>query len=240
MQSLDIQWGNHDVVWMGAASGQTACIAAVVRNSLLCGNSDTLEDGYGINLLPLARFALEVYSDDPCTRFKIRGKARERSAEVGLSMKMHKAIAVIQFKLDGQLIEAHPEYDMESRRLLHLIDYEKGTITIDGKEYELLDKSFPTIDPANPYALTREEKDVVKKLQSAFVHCEKLQRHIGLLLKKGGLYKIYNGNLLYHGCMPMNEDGSFREVKVCGKLYKGKALYDALESCVRKAFISLI
>lgn len=237
--SLDIQWGNHDVVWMGAAAGQSACIAAVVRNALLCGNYDTLEDGYGINLLPLARFAMDVYGDDPCTRFQIRGKAKERNSEIGLAMKMHKAIAVIQFKLDGQLIEAHPEFGMESRRLLHCIDHEKGTIVIEGKEYPLLDTSFPTVDKKDPYALTAEEKTVVKKLQSAFVHCEKLQRHMQLLLKKGGLYKVYNGNLLYHGCVPLNEDGSFQEVSVCGKLYKGRALYDVLESCVRKAYISL-
>ncbi|MGN0584669.1 MAG: fructose-1,6-bisphosphatase, partial [Ruminococcus sp.] len=237
--SLDIQWGNHDVVWMGAASGQTACIAAVVRNSLLCGNYDTLEDGYGISLMPLARFALEVYAEDPCSQFKIRGKAKERSAEVGLAMRMHKAITVIQFKLDGQLEEEYPEFGMEDRRLLHKMNLEKGTVEIDGREYELLDKNFPTIDPGDPYKLTDGEKAVIKKLQSAFVHCEKLQRHIQLLLKKGGLYKIYNGNLLYHGCVPMNEDGSFREVSVGGKKYKGRMLYDVLESYVRKAFVSL-
>lgn len=237
--SLDIQWGNHDVVWMGASVGQVACIAAVVRNSLLCGNYDTLEDGYGISLMPLVRFALDVYEDDPCTQFKIRGKAKEMSPEIGLAMRMHKAIAVIQFKLDGQLAAEYPEFKMENRRLLHKIDLENGTIELDGKTYPLLDSNFPTIDPEDPYKLTKDEKEVIKKLQSAFVHCEKLQRHIQLLLKKGGLYKIYNGNLLYHGCIPMNEDGSFSEVEVCGKKYKGKKLYDALESCVRKAFISL-
>lgn len=237
--SLDIQWGNHDVVWMGASVGQVACIAAVVRNSLLCGNYDTLEDGYGISLMPLVRFALDVYEDDPCTQFKIRGKAKEMSPEIGLAMRMHKAIAVIQFKLDGQLAAEYPEFKMENRRLLHKIDLENGTIELDGKTYPLLDSNFPTIDPEDPYKLTKDEKEVIKKLQSAFVHCEKLQRHIQLLLKKGGLYKVYNGNLLYHGCIPMNEDGSFSEVEVCGKKYKGKKLYDALESCVRKAFISL-
>ncbi|MBQ8515717.1 MAG: fructose-1,6-bisphosphatase [Ruminococcus sp.] len=237
--SLDIQWGNHDVVWMGAAAGQTACIAAVVRNALLCGNYDTLEDGYGINLLPLARFAMDVYGEDPCTQFQIRGKAKERNAEIGLAMKMHKAIAVIQFKLDGQLAEKYPEFGMESRRLLHLMDLEKGTITLDGETYPLLDTRFPTLDSSGPYVLTEDEKAVMKKLQSAFVHCEKLQRHMQLLLKKGSLYKVYNGNLLYHGCVPLNEDGSFQEVTVCGKRYKGRALYDVLESCVRKAYISL-
>lgn len=237
--SLDIQWGNHDVVWMGASVGQVACIAAVVRNSLLCGNYDTLEDGYGISLMPLVRFALDVYEDDPCTQFKIRGKAKDMSPEIGLAMRMHKAIAVIQFKLDGQLAAEYPEFKMENRRLLHKIDLENGTIELDGKTYPLLDSNFPTIDPEDPYKLTKDEKEVIKKLQSAFVHCEKLQRHIQLLLKKGGLYKVYNGNLLYHGCIPMNEDGSFSEVEVCGKKYKGKKLYDALESCVRKAFISL-
>ncbi|MGN0593054.1 MAG: fructose-1,6-bisphosphatase [Ruminococcus sp.] len=237
--SLDIQWGNHDVVWMGAAAGQTACIAAVVRNSLLCGNYDTLEDGYGINLLPLARFAMDVYGEDPCSPFQIRGKAKERNSEIGLAMKMHKAIAVIQFKLDGQLAAQYPEFGMESRRLLHRMDLEKGTVIIDDTEYPLLDSHFPTIDAKDPYALTPDEQAVMKKLQSAFVHCEKLQRHMQLLLKKGGLYKVYNGNLLYHGCVPLNEDGSFQEVLVCGKYYKGRALYDVLESCVRKAYISL-
>ncbi|MGN0632108.1 MAG: fructose-bisphosphatase class III [Ruminococcus sp.] len=232
--SLDIQWGNHDAVWMGASAGQTACIAAVVRNSLLCGNYDTLEDGYGISLMPLVRFALEVYEDDPCTQFGIRGKAKERSAEIGLAMRMHKAITVIQFKLDGQLVAEYPEFKMEDRRLLHKMNLEKGTVEIDGKEYPLLDTNFPTIDPADPYKLTDGEKAVIKKLQSAFVHCEKLQRHIQLLLKKGGLYKVYNGNLLYHGCIPMNEDGSFREVEVCGKLYKGKKLYDKRESDAKR------
>ncbi len=237
--SLDIQWGNHDVVWMGACAGQTACIAAVVRNSLLCGNYDTIEDGYGISLMPLVRFALEVYGDDPCNQFKIRGKAKERSAEIGLAMKMHKAIAIIQFKLDGQLAEEYPDFKMENRRLLDKINFINNTVEIDGKHYPLLDGNFPTIDPENPYELTDSEKDVIKRLQSAFMHCEKLQKHIQLLLKKGGLYKVYNGNLLYHGCVPMNEDGSFREVKVGGRLYKGRSLYDALENCVRKAFISL-
>lgn len=237
--SLDIQWGNHDVVWMGAHAGQTACIAAVIRNSLLCGNYDTLEDGYGISLMPLVRFALETYDDDPCKQFKIRGKAKERNAEIGLAMRMHKAITVIQFKLDGQLADKYPEFKMEDRRLLHKIDFKNGTVEINGEKYQMLDTNFPTIDPKNPYELTDGEKNVMKKLQLAFVHCEKLQRHIQLLLKKGGLYKIYNGNLLYHGCIPMNDDGSFREVSVGGKLYKGRSLYDALEGCVRKAFISL-
>ncbi|MDE6020750.1 MAG: fructose-1,6-bisphosphatase [Ruminococcus sp.] len=237
--SLDIQWGNHDVVWMGAHAGQTACIAAVVRNSLLCGNYDTLEDGYGISLMPLVRFALETYGDDPCKQFKIRGKAKERNAEIGLAMRMHKAITIIQFKLDGQLADEYPEFKMEGRRLLHKIDFKNGTVEINEEKYQMLDTNFPTIDPKNPYELTDGEKNVMKKLQLAFVHCEKLQRHIQLLLKKGGLYKIYNGNLLYHGCIPMNDDGSFREVSVGGKLYKGRSLYDALEGCVRKAFISL-
>ncbi len=237
--SLDIQWGNHDIVWMGAAAGQTACIAAVVRSALLYGNYDTLEDGYGINLLPLARFAMDVYADDPCSCFQIRGKAKERSSEIGLAMKMHKAISIIQFKLDGQLAAAYPEFGMENRRLLHRMDVEKGIIVIDGIEYALLDSHFPTIHPDDPYALTEDEKAVVKKLQSAFVHCEKLQRHMQLLLKKGSLYKIYNGNLLYHGCVPLNADGTLREVNVCGRKYKGRALYDVLESYVRKAYISL-
>lgn len=237
--SLDIQWGNHDIVWMGAAAGQKACIATIVRISVRYGNLDILEDGYGINMFPLGRLAMQAYRDDPCECFKLKGNQNTTETEAALAMKMHKAISVIQFKLEGQLIEKYGDFGMEDRRLLHRIDYEKGTITIYGKEYPLKDSLFPTVDPKNPYKLTPEEADVMERLSSAFINCEKLQRHMKLLLNRGNLYKVYNGNLLYHGCVPLNEDGSFREVKVFDKSYRGRALYDALEVYVRKAFFAL-
>ncbi|MDO4650471.1 MAG: fructose-1,6-bisphosphatase [Eubacteriales bacterium] len=239
--SLDIQWGNHDVVWMGAAAGQLACIATVIRNSLRYGNLDILEDGYGINMMPLATFAMKVYQEDPCSIFGIKGnQAAFPSLEQELSRKMHKAISMIQFKLEGQIIKAHPEFLMDSRLLLEQIDPEKGTITLpNGKEYPLRDNCFPTIDWENPYMLTQEEADVMERLSSAFRNCEKLQKHVKLLLDKGGLYKTYNGNLLFHGSIPLNEDGTFKDVQICEGTYRGKDLYDVLEAHVRKAFYAV-
>ena len=238
---VDIQWGNHDVVWMGTATGQKACIATVIRNSIRYRNMDILEDGYGINLMPLATFAMEAYKDDPCTAFEMKGDANNYSIlEEELGRKMHKAIAIIQFKLEGQLIRRHKEFHMEKRCLLHRIDPKKGMITLpDGKEYPLTDTYFPTIDWKKPYELTTEEKDVMERLDSAFRNCEKLQNHVRLLLDKGGLYKTYNGNLLFHGSIPLNEDGSLKEVQIYGKTYKGKELYDVLETYVRRAFFSV-
>ncbi|HIY18171.1 MAG TPA: fructose-1,6-bisphosphatase [Candidatus Blautia avistercoris] len=237
--SLDIQWGNHDVVWMGAAVGQASCIATIIRNCARYGNLDILEDGYGINLLPLATFALETYKEDPCTCFKLKGNHPISGAEAELVMKMHKAITIIQFKLEGQLIRRRKTFQMEDRCLLHRIDFDKGTITLQGKEYQMQDTSFPTVSRKNPYALTAEEEEVMERLRSAFLNCEKLQKHMHLLLNKGGLYKVYNGNLLYHGCVPLNEDGSFKQVRIYDKVYQGKSLYDALEIYVRKAFFAL-
>ncbi len=237
--SVDIQWGNHDVLWMGAAAGQRGCIANVVRNCARYGNLDILEDGYGINLLPLATFALNTYGEDPCERFRLKANLNRSIKELEMDVKMHKAIAIIQFKVEGQIINNNPEYHLEDRNLLHHIDYEKGTIELEGKTYELLDKNFPTIDPNDPYKLTDEEEDVMKRLEQAFLNCEKLQRHMVFLLNKGGLYKVYNNNLLYHGCVPLEEDGSLKEVKFYGKTYKGKAWYEFLESYVRKGFYAV-
>lgn len=237
--SLDIQWGNHDILWMGAASGQSSCIATVVRICARYGNLDILEDGYGINLLPLATFAMTYYKDDPCTCFKIKGTNRLNPVEQELNKKMHKAITVIQFKLEGKLLMRRREFGMADRALLDDIDYTEGTIKIGHQTYHMLDNYFPTIDPENPYELSREEREVVDRLVFAFVNCEKLQKHMQFLLKKGSMYKIYNRNLLYHGCIPMNEDGSFKEVSVYGKTYKGKTLYDVLDSYVRKAFVAV-
>lgn len=237
--SLDIQWGNHDIVWMGAAAGQLSCIATIVRICARYGNLDILEDGYGINLLPLASLALNNYGDDPCDCFKVKGASTKNIEEYRLNVQMHKAISIIQFKLEGQLLARRKTFQMENRRLLHKIDYEKGTIVLKGKEYKLLDTNFPTINPKSPYTLTEEEQEVMGRLRSAFLKCDKLQRHMMLLLNKGSLYKVYNGNLLYHGCVPLNEDGSLKEVRIYDKIYKGKALYDALEVYVRKAFFAV-
>ena len=227
--SLDIQWGNHDIIWMGAAAGNPACIATVVRNSIRYGNLDVVEEGYGINMLPLATFALKAYKDDPCTRFVFKvAPSGADNMESDLIKKMHKAIAIIRFKLEGQLIKKWPEYGMKERLLLEHIDYEQGTIELEGRTYKLLDTSFPTIDPADPYRLTEGEEEVIQRLRSSFIHCEKLKNHVGLLLKKGSMYKVYNGNLLFHGCIPMEEDGSFAKVNIYGKEYSGKALFDIL------------
>ena len=237
--SVDIQWGNHDVLWMGAAAGQRGCIANVIRICARYGNLDILEEGYGINLLPLATFALNTYKDDPCECFQLKGEPEHNPAEMLMDIKMHKAISIIQFKVEGQIIKKNPGFKLDSRNLLHHIDYERGIIEIDGKEFELLDKNFPTIDPKRPYALTKEEEDIMERLERAFLNCEKLQSHMHFLLNKGGLYKVYNNNLLYHGCVPLNEDGSLKSVLIYGRSYKGKGLYEILESYVRKGFYAL-
>ena len=237
--SVDIQWGNHDILWMGAAAGQKCCIANVIRICARYGNLDILEDGYGINLLPLATFALRVYKDDPCECFKLKGQDNCKPQEMELNMKMHKAISVIQFKVEGQAAELYPEFGFQRRNFLDKINYEEGTITIGGKIYQLLDDYFPTIDPKNPYQLSAEEEEIMNRLVKAFQSCEKLQRHMRFLLNKGSLYKIYNSNLLYHGCVPLNDDGSLRKVKIYGKSYQGRTLYDVMESYVRKGFFAV-
>ena len=234
--NFDIQWGNHDILWMGAASGNDACIANVIRMSMRYANLATLEDGYGINLLPLATFALETYENTNCDAFTIKFNTDYNTKDLGLDTKMHKAIAILQFKLEGQLIMRHPEFHMEDRMLLHRIDFEKKTICVDGKEYPMKDVDFPTVDPVHPYELTEEESKVMLRLQQVFIRCEKLQRHVKFLFSKGGMYKIYNGNLLYHGCVPLNPDGSFMQVEICGKEYCGKALYDILEYYARRGY----
>jgi len=235
--SVDIQWGNHDIEWMGAAAGNLACMANVIRISARYGNLDTLEEGYGINLIPLATFAMNAYANDPCSCFDIHyNKDIYNIRDLELDRKMHKAISIIQFKLEGQLIKRRPEFGMESRLLLDKINYEKGTIQIDGKEYILEDCNFPTINPTDPYRLTEEEEAVVERLKTAFLQCEKLQKHVRFLFSKGSLYLTYNSNLLYHGCIPLCKDGTFRKVKIKGKEYSGKGLYDILESWARKGY----
>ena len=236
--SVDIQWGNHDIVWMGAACGQLACIATVIRIAARYGSLDTLEEGYGINLIPLATFALDTYSDANCDAFSIKYNTDYNTKDLSLDMKIHKAISIIQFKLEGQLIKKHPEFDMDDRLLLDKIDYEKKTIMAYGKEYPMKDTDFPTVDPEDPYGLTPDEEQVMERIRQAFLKCEKLQKHVRFLFSNGGLYKVHNSNLLYHGCVPMDEEGNFLSVNVDGKEYKGRELYDILDNCARKGYYS--
>ncbi len=236
--SLDIEWGNHDIVWMGASLGQRGCIAHVVRNCARYGNLSILEDAYGINLLPLASFAMDAYADDPCVSFKLKGDPDLTPAEYELNVKIQKAMAILQFKVEAKLIDENPSFKLEHRKLLHLIDYERGTIVIDGVEHPLTDTVFPTVDPADPYRLTDEEEAVMAHLEAAFIGCEKLQRHMRFFLEAGSLYKVSNNSLLLHACVPLNPDGSLKEVELFGETYKGKALYDMLDSYVRAGFFS--
>lgn len=234
--SVDIQWGNHDIVWMGAACGHLPCIATVLRIAARYGSLDTLEDGYGINLIPLATFALDTYQDTNCDIFAIKYNTDYNTKDLSMDMKIHKAIAIIQFKLEGQLIKKHPEFQMDDRLLLDKIDYEKKTVMVNGKEYAMLDTDFPTVDPADPYNLTPDEEQVMERIRQAFLKCEKLQRHVRFLFSKGSLYKVHNSNLLYHGCVPMDKNGKFLSVNVEGKKYKGKELYDVLDNLARKGY----
>ena len=237
--SVDIQWGNHDVVWMGAASGHGACICNVIRMAARYGNLATLEEGYGINLIPLATFALTTYADADCNAFRVHYDNDYNTKDLALDTRMHKAITIMQFKLEGQLIKRHPEYDMEDRLLLDKMDIEKKSVRIGEKEYPLKDTNFPTVDWNDPYQLSPEEADVMDRLTMAFMNCEKLQKHVRFLFTQGSLYKVHNGNLLYHGCVPMNEDGTFTSVEVYGKKYTGKALYDVLENYARKGYYAI-
>ena len=237
--SVDIQWGNHDVLWMGAAAGQWGCMANVIRICARYGNLDILEDGYGINLLPLATYAMRVYEGDHCECFKLKGTQRPDRAEAEMNQKIHKAISIIQFKVEGQIIARNPQFKLEGRNLLHRINWEEGTINLDGTSYRMLDVNFPTVDPEHPYQLTEEEEEIMERLEKAFLGCEKLQSHMRFLLAKGGLYKVYNKNLLYHGCVPLTEDGELKPVTLYGKTYKGQQLYEAVESYVRKGFFAL-
>lgn len=234
--SLDIQWGNHDILWMGAAAGHPACIANAIRISARYGNLDTLEEGYGINLIPLVTFAMKTYQNTDCKAFEIKYGDDYDTRDLELDMRVHKAIAVIQFKLEGQVIKRHPEFEMEDRLLLDKIDLENGTVTVDGRSYVMKDTDFPTLDPRDPYTLTPEEATVVKRLTEAFGHSDKLQKHIKFLFSKGSLYKVHNSNLLYHGCVPMEDDGTFMDVEIYGRHYSGRALYDILEEYARKGY----
>lgn len=235
---FDIQWGNHDISWMGAAVGNLALIANVVRISIRYANVETLEEGYSINLLPLATFALDHYGVDPCDRFQAQefedNSRMSRSKQ--LMAKMHKAISIIQFKLEGQIIMRHPEYAMDDRLLLNAIDYDEGVITICGVSYPLKDKLFPTIDPANPYILSLEEEQLMSQLLHSFTHSEKLQKHIRCFYNHGSLYLVRNNCLLYHAAIPLRPDGSFKPVRVGGQEYCGRGLMDKIDQMARTAY----
>lgn len=236
--NVDVQWGNHDLLWMGAFAGNNASIATVVRQSLRYATLETLEDGYGINMLPLATFAMEVYKDDPVEVYAPKMKLvpdRYSQKEQRLIAQMHKAITIIQWKCEAELIDRNTEYNMADRKLLHLIDFERGVVKIDDVEYELLDKSFPTINPSDPYTLTDEEQNIINLLHASFVNSEKLKKHIYFLLQKGSFYLARNNNLMFHASIPLNEDGTFKKVKIMDEYYSGKNLLDRLDSLVQLA-----
>lgn len=237
--NFDIQWGNHDVLWMGAASGNLGSIANVIRMCLRFGNLSTLEDGYGINLLPLATFAMETYGDDPCALFLPRTKYADSFFDektIRLISQMHKAITVIQFKLEGEIIRRRPEFEMDDRMLLHHLDLKAGILRLNGQEYPLKDSYFPTLDPRDPYRLSIEEEELMRKIKRSFESSEKLRKHMRCLFTHGGMYAVCNSNLLYHASIPMNPDGTFKPVQIMGKSYSGKALLDRVDQLVRTAY----
>lgn len=235
---VDIQWGNHDISWMGAATGSLACIANVIRIGISYNNFDLLEDGYGINLRALSMFAAEVYKNDPCERFTphLLDENEYDSVDPGLAAKMHKAIAVIQFKVEGQTILRHPEYHMEDRILIKKIDFEKGRVEYEGNWYPMLDKSLPTVDPADPLKLTRQEQELLQALAVSFEHSALLHKHVKFLYSHGAMYKCVNSNLLFHGCIPMTKDGAFENMDLHGKSYSGRALFDYISRQVKNAY----
>lgn len=229
--NFDFQWGNHDILWMGAAAGNNCSIANVVRIALRYGNQSVIEDGYGINLLPLATLAINAYGDDPCTQFLSKGTPHDL-----LAARMHKAITIIQFKLEADVIMRHPEYEMNDRLMLDKINLDRGTITINGKEYSLTDGNFPTVDPNSPFTLTDEERTVVNKLNASFTGSEKLRKHMKCLFRNGCIYNVVNGNLLYHASIPLNADGTLKDIDIQGKKYHGKALLDKVGALIRDAY----
>ncbi len=236
--NFDIQWGNHDILWIGAAAGNSACMANIIRMALRYNNLTTLEDGYGINLTSLATFAMESYASDPCENFRPLHDPQKNDSEKALQLtaKMHKAITIIQLKLEAQTILRRAEFGLADRLLLEKIDFERGIFTLDGREYSMISSSMPTVDPTDPYTLTTEEQAVVEKLQSSFSHNERLDKHIRCLFTHGSMYHVTNSNLLYHASIPLNADGSFKQVTIDGKSYAGKALFDKLDRLIRRAY----
>jgi fructose-1,6-bisphosphatase-3 len=238
--NFDFQWGNHDILWMGGAIGNKASMANLVRIAMRYGNLTTLEDGYGINLLPIARFAMDVYGDDPCAEFQPKLLGNDRTYDdksIELMSQMQKAMAIIQFKLEHEIISRRPEFEMEDRNLLHRINFDKGTITLpDGSEHPMKDTNFPTIDPKDPYKLTDEENDLVERLMHSFMHSEKMKKHLNCLYSKGSMYLCINQNLLYHASIPLDKNGQFKKVRVQGKDYSGKLFMDKVDRLVRSAY----
>ena len=237
--NFDVQWGNHDILWMGAAAGNDCCIANVIRIALRYGNQAVLEDGYGINMLPLATFAIETYADDPCSMFmpKVNRSETDMSEKtMHMIAQWHKAISIIQFKLEAATIKRRPDFDMNDRLLMHHIDFDRKVFVLDGKEYEMTDTNFPTVDPKNPYALTPEEQDIVTKLHNSFISSEKLQKHMACLFRNGCIYAVTNSNLLFHASVPLNADGSLKEIEICGTKYKGKDLLHKAGNMIREAY----
>ena len=237
--NFDFQWGNHDILWMGAAVGNKASMANLLRIAMRYGNLATLEDGYAINLLPLARFAMEVYENDPCSEFQPKLLSNNKTYDdksVQLLSQMQKAISIIQFKLEHEIIERRPEFDMESRNLLHRINFDKNSVTLpDGSVHKMKDTNFPTIDPKDPYKLTKDETDLVEKLTHSFLQSEKLKKHLNCLYSKGSMYLTINQNLLYHASIPLDKDGNFKKITVQGKDYSGKQFMDKLDRLIRAA-----
>ena len=237
--SVDIQWGNHDILWMGAACGNTTSIANVLRIATRYSNLDVIEDIYGINILPLATFALKQYQDDPCTSFIPKNNDKNYgTSEIQLVAKMHKAITIIQFKLEYEIIKRRPEFKLDHRLLLDKINYNEGTISLNDQTYELSDKLFPTVNPEKPFELTPEERKLIDKLQLSFLNSDKLQKHVLFLFNKGSIYLTYNSNLLFHGCIPLNKDMTFKSMILNGESYKGKALLDTFDCLAREGYFS--
>ena len=236
--SLDIQWGNHDILWMGAGCGNKANIATVIRICARYNNIGILEDSYGINIRPLSTFALETYKNDECLNFmpKVFDYNKYDNSDRNNIAKIHKAITIIQFKIEGQMIKKHPEYHLESRLLLDKIDIKRGTVKIEGKEYEINDRNFPTININNPYELTSEEKEVMDRLTESFMHSPSLNKHLNYLYTKGEMYTIFNNNLLFHGCIPTEENGELKIVEFMGKKLKGKDYFNEINEVVNKVF----
>ncbi len=237
--NFDIQWGNHDALWMGAAAGNDCCIANVLRLSLRYGNMATLEDGYGINLVPLATFAMETYGDDTCDTFGPHldnDDTTHNEKTRRLIAQMHKAISIIQFKLEAAMIDRRPEWKMQDRKLLEYIDFDNKVFRRDGKEYAMKECNFPTVDPSDPYRLTQEEADLVKKLHHSFLVSDKLKKHVQCLFTHGCMYGVFNSNLLFHASLPLNSDGSLKEVDLNGRRYKGRELMHRIGMLMRSAY----
>ncbi len=230
--NVDIQWGNHDILWIGAGLGNRACIANVVRICARYSNTHILEEAYGINLLPLAKFAMDIYGDDNCEKFIPKGEEKTL-----LMAQIHKAISIIQFKIEGDMAKRNPKFELLDRQFLDKIDFDRGVVVVEGKEYRLNDTNFPTINRENPYLLTDEEEEIIEKLEKFFINSEKLQKHINFLFTNGRIYLKYNSNLLYHGCIPLNAEGELKEIDIFGTTLKGKAYLDKIEEIVREAYL---